>query len=92
MSIVRNINFAGLTTMALSEQQKEMLHKGPHMFLRIIPTPTHGTLTKIMKASLARMIGISLLASLLWFSGVLWFLVDEAAVFVWHGREEHFQF
>lgn len=67
---------------------EEMLHKGPHMFLRIIPTPTHGTLTKIMKASLARMIGISLLASLLWFSGVLWFLVDEDMKNHWNSVEE----
>jgi len=67
---------------------EEIVHKGPHMFFRVIPTPTHGTLKHVLYASLARMVGITLLASILWFTGVLLCLVSEGVQDYWLDLDE----
>lgn len=67
---------------------EDIVHKGPHMFFRVIPTPIHGTLKKVLYASLARMVGITLLACILWFSGVLLCLLNEGVQDYWLDLDE----
>jgi len=53
----------------------EWVHKGPHFFLYIIPTPKHGTFHKVLQANKARSIGITVCSIVMWFLLLVWWSV-----------------